>query len=96
MKKSIVDDNLLTLYDAILHLETIEECDNFFEDLCTISELKAMSQRYHVAKMLHVGTVYTDIVEQTKASTATISRVNRSLLYGTGGYETAIGRQKDK
>ena len=71
------------LYRAILLLKTPEECYNFFVDLCTISELKAMEQRFEVAKLLNQGMIYNDILSETGASSATISRVNRSLNYGT-------------
>ena len=81
------DSNTELLFNAILALETFEECKNFFEDLCTIPELKAMTQRLTVAKMLRDKRVYSEIVAETGASTATISRVNRSLIYGSDGYE---------
>jgi len=84
------------LFSAILTLETIEECYAFFEDLCTIPELKAMSQRYVVADMLRNKKVYSEIVSETGASTATISRVNRSLMYGSDGYEMVFNRLKEK
>lgn len=74
------------LFKAILALETIDECYSFFDDLCTVPELKSFSQRYKVAKLLLQGKVYSDIVAETGASTATISRVNRSLAYGDDGY----------
>lgn len=80
------------MYRAILTLETLEECTNFFDDLCTVSELRAMEQRYEVAKLLEKGLIYNDILEQTGASSATISRVNRSLQYGKGGYDVAFER----
>ncbi len=80
------------LFQAILKLETIEECYDFFEDLCTVQELKALSQRIQVAKMLSDHKVYSEIVEETGASTATISRVNRSLSYGCDGYKTVFER----
>lgn len=80
------------MYRAILTLETLEECINFFDDLCTVSELRAMEQRYEVAKLLEKGLIYNDILEQTGASSATISRVNRSLQYGKGGYDVAFER----
>ncbi len=80
------------LYEAILKLETVEECYNFFVDLCTISEMKAMEQRYEVAKLLNEGMIYNDILEQTGASSATISRVNRSLNYGTDTYRQIFQR----
>ena len=78
------------LFQAILSLQNREECYQFFEDVCTISELKAMAQRMEVARMLQSGVKYDDIVAQTGASTATISRVNRSFLYGAGGYKRAL------
>ena len=80
------------LFKAILALENTEECYDFFEDLCTVQELKTLSQRIVVAKMLSEKCVYTDIVEQTGASTATISRVNRSLQYGCDGYDKIFDR----
>ena len=76
------------LYRAILKLESLEECYNFFADLCTVSEMKAMEQRFEVAKLLNDGLIYNDILEKTGASSATISRVNRSLNYGTDAYRT--------
>ena len=76
------------LFKAILSLRTVEECYDFFEDLCTISEIQEMSKRLNVAQMLMKNVVYTDIVEQSGLSTATISRVNRCLKYGTDGYST--------
>ena len=84
------------LYKAILTLETEEECYNFFQDLCTVSELRSMEQRYEVATLLNDGLIYNDILERTGASSATISRVNRSLSYGTGAYEKIFGRMKNK
>ena len=80
------------LYSAILKLQTVEECYDFFTDLCTFSELKAMEQRFDVAKMLHAGKVYTAILQETGASSATVSRVNRALNYGTG----ALGEVMDR
>ena len=80
------------MYKAILTLRDVDECMKFFDDLCTVSELKAMSQRTVVAKMLRDKHVYSDIVSHTGASTATISRVNRSLNYGTDGYELIFRR----
>lgn len=74
------------LFQAILSLETVDECYDFFDDLCTVPEMKSFIQRFKVAKLLLAGDVYSEIVEQTGASTATISRVNRSLLYGCDGY----------
>ena len=84
------------LFQAVLCFETMEECYNFFEDLCTVPELKALSQRLQVAKMLHEHKVYSEIVQATGASTATISRVNRSLCYGCDGYQVVFDRVKDE
>ena len=81
------------LYRAILALETEEECYAFFQDLCTIAELRSMEQRYEVATLLSEGMVYSDILERTGASSATISRVNRALLNGTGGYVSVLGKE---
>jgi len=76
-------------------IETIEECRNFFEDLCTIQELKEMGQRFYVAKLLSEKRVYNEIVQLTGASTATISRVNRALQYGSGGYRAGFQRAEE-
>ena len=84
------------LFKAILSLTSVDECYEFFEDVCTINELLAMSQRLRVAMMLKEDRVYTDIAKETGASTATISRVNRSLQYGSGGYDTVIARISEK
>ena len=84
------------LFDAILCLETKEECYNFFEDVCTINELLSLSQRFEVAKMLTDKRTYLDISEKTGASTATISRVNRSLNYGTEGYDHIFNKMKER
>ena len=85
------------LYEAILSLENVEECKKFFEDLCSISELMAMEQRYQVASCLNKGMIYNDILAETGASSATISRVNRSLQYGKGGYGIVFQRvEEDK
>ena len=83
------------LYRAILALETEEDCYAFFQDLCTIAELRSMEQRYEVATLLSEGMVYSDILERTGASSATISRVNRALLNGTGGYVSVLGKMKE-
>ena len=83
------------LYKAILMLETEEECYNFFQDLCTISEMRSMEQRFEVAKLLNEGMIYNDILEKTGASSATISRVNRSLNYGMGAYRIIFDRMKE-
>ena len=84
------------LLDAILCLETKEECYNFFEDLCTVNELLSLSQRFDVATMLRNHKTYLEIAEKTGASTATISRVNRSLIYGSDGYELIFQRLEQK
>ena len=96
MNDKLKDKNLDDLFDAVLTLETREECYNFFEDLCTILELKSLSQRVQVAKMLNEHHVYSDIVNETGASTATISRVNRSINYGSDGYRVVFERLKNK
>ena len=80
------------LYRAILKLETLEECKHFFDDLCTVTELQALEQRYQVATYLSKGMIYNEILEKTGASSATISRVNRSLQYGKGGYAVVFER----
>lgn len=92
MNNKIKDANVDFLLSAILKLETLEECYNFFEDLCTAPEVKAMSQRLVVAHMLKDKWVYSDIVSKTGASTATISRVSRSLNYGCDGYDLIFDR----
>ncbi len=88
----IKSDNMDFLFNCILSLESMEECYDFFEDLCTVNELQAISQRIVVAKMLSEKRVYSDIVKETGASTATISRVNRSLQFGCNGYEKLFER----
>jgi TrpR-related protein YerC/YecD len=82
------------MFKAILSLQNIEECYAFFDDLCTIKEIKSMSQRFAVAKMLENKCIYNDIVAKTGASTATISRVSRSLEYGNDGYQMVFERIK--
>ena len=84
------------LYKAIVALKDEEECRKFLEDLCTVSEIKAMEQRMDVAMLLDDGLIYSDILERTGASSATISRVNRCLHYGADGYRTIIPRLKNK
>ena len=93
MQKEIPDHSGL-LYEAILALETPEECQAFFQDLCTVAELRAMSQRLEVAQLLDEGLIYNDILQRTGASSATISRVNRALQYGADGYKTVLPRLK--
>ena len=84
------------LYRAMMKLQTPEESYRFFEDLCTVSELKAMEQRYEVAKLLDEGMVYNEILEKTGASSATISRVNRCLNYGADGYRVILDRMGEE
>ena len=95
MNNKLEDANLDFLFKAVLALETREECYDFLEDLCTVQELKALSQRIVVAKMLSDNCVYTDIVKETGASTATISRVNRLLQYGCNAYDKIFKRLKE-
>ena len=83
------------LFRGILKLKTVDECYDFFEDLCTISELRAMVQRFQVARMLDEGRIYSDIVQETGASTAPISRVNKCLVYGSDGYRRMLDRLKE-
>lgn len=86
---------LNALFDAILKLKTREDCKNFFEDICTIKELQDISQRLEVASLLDEGHSYQEISRLTGASTATISRVNKCLNYGAGGYSIVIGRTEE-
>ena len=94
MNKSPNSERVEEMYKAILTLETVEECMNFFDDLCTVTELSAMEQRFEVAKCLHEGMIYNDILAKTGASSATISRVNRSLngRNSYGGYNIVFDR----
>ena len=92
MSKKIRTEAVDYLFDAILSLQDKEECYTFFEDICTINELLSLSQRFEVAKMLREKRTYLDIAESTGASTATISRVNRSLNYGSDGYDMVFKR----
>lgn len=92
MDSKIKDKSVDFLFEAILNLQNLDECYAFFEDLCTVTEIKSISQRIVVAKMLRDKKVYSDIVSETGASTATISRVNRSLQYGCNGYEEIFKR----
>lgn len=94
MNAKLKEKNLDLLFNAVLRLETLEECYKFFDDLCTAQELMALTQRLLVASMLSDGMVYSDIVSKTGASTATISRVNRSLNYGSDGYKDIFERLK--
>ena len=92
MNKKIKTESVDALFDAVLSLENREECYRFFEDLCTVNELLSLSQRFEVASMLKSHKTYLEIAEKTGASTATISRVNRSLNYGNDGYELVFSR----
>ena len=96
MNAKLQNQNTAFLYEAVLALRTPEDCARFFEDLCTVPELKALSQRIIVAKMLSEKCVYSDIVAATGASTATISRVNRSLIYGCDAYSMVFDRMKEQ
>lgn len=86
----------IALYESILELKDLDECCAFFDDLCTVGELRALEQRYDVAILLDEGMVYTDILEKTGASSATISRVNRIFSFGAGGFRKMIQRRKEK
>lgn len=93
MQKEMLEQNAL-LFEAVLALNTQEECRAFFQDLCTVAELRAMAQRLEVAQLLDEGLIYNDILQRTGASSATISRVNRALQYGADGYKTVLPRLK--
>ena len=92
MSKTIRTESVGDLFDAVLSLRNKEECYRFFEDVCTVNELMSISQRFEVARMLTEKKTYLEIAEKTGASTATISRVNRSLLYGQDGYSLVFSR----
>ncbi len=96
MNVELEESIIISLYEAILELKTVEETELFFKDLCTINELKAMAQRLEVAKMLDRNQTYIDIQNKTNASTTTISRVNRALMDGSDGYKMLINRLKSK
>lgn len=96
MSKKIHTEAVDHLFEAILCLKDRDECYTFFEDVCTINELLSLSQRFEVAKMLREKKTYLEISEKTGASTATISRVNRSLTYGNDGYEMVFARMENK
>ena len=96
MNNKLKNDAVDYLFDAVLQLQSKEECYNFFEDLCTVNELLSLSQRFDVAAMLRNKKTYLEIAEKTGASTATISRVNRSLHYGNDGYELFFQRLENK
>jgi len=90
MQNNLRDKHMDQLFQAILKLENLDQCYALFSDLCTVTELLSMKQRFWVARLLKEGYIYSDIVEITGASTATISRVNRCLQYGDGGYSLAL------
>ena len=92
MSKKIRTESVDHLFEAILSLTSKEECYSFFEDVCTVNELLSLSQRFEVAKMLRSHKTYLEIADKTGASTATISRVNRSLNYGNDGYDMVFAR----
>ena len=94
MSKTVHTEAVKHLFEAVLQLENVEECYQFFEDVCTINELLSLSQRFEVAKMLTENKTYLEIAEQTGASTATISRVNRSLNYGNDEYQMVFSRME--
>lgn len=96
MEKGLHSVAVNHFFDAVLSLENKEECYQFFEDVCTVKELTAIAQRVEVARMLREERTYLDIAKETGASTATISRVNRSLNYGTEGFDMVLERIKDK
>ena len=95
MKQKITPDTR-ALFEAVLSLENIDECAAFFDDVCTIKEIQDLSQRFAVARLLDKGEKYQKIEEATGASTATISRVNKCLTYGSGGYRAVLEKMKDK
>ena len=90
------NETIDALFDAILSLETREECYDFFEDLCTVKEISDMAQRLEAAKLLLDGSTYEQIVKTVEISTATISRINRCTQYGTGGYRQTIEKGREK
>ncbi len=96
MNKKLKTEAVDHLFQAVLTLKNIEECYTFFEDVCTVNELLSLSQRYEVASMLRSGKTYLEIAEKTGASTATISRVNRSLNYGNDGYDMVFARLDER
>ena len=96
MAKNVPKERKIGMYKAILELETLDECCDFFEDICAITELRSMEQRFEVARMLYDDNVYTEIMQKTSASSATISRVNRMLNYGTGCLAKIFDRMTEK
>ena len=96
MSKFLDKQSSDALYRAIVSIQDEEECRKFLEDLCTVSELKAMAQRIDVAILLDKGLIYSEILDKTGASSATISRVNRCLHYGAGGYQAGVPRLREE
>lgn len=96
MPKKELQERKLDLYRAILELKDLDECCHFFEDICAMQELHSMEQRFEVARMLHHDKVYLEIIQETKASSATISRVKRMMNYGTGCLEEVLDRMDEK
>jgi TrpR-related protein YerC/YecD len=94
MNRKLKDPDTDLLFKAVLSLRTEQECYDFFEDICTVAEIKSLAQRLHVARMLRQGSTYTEICDTTGVSTATISRVNRCLEYGADGYKLVLDRLK--
>jgi TrpR-related protein YerC/YecD len=95
-ESKLQSEELTGLFEAVLELRDLEDCYRFFEDLCTVHELHSLAQRLQVAKMLREKVIYQEIADKTGASTATISRVNRSLLYGADGYLRVLDRLDGK
>lgn len=96
MGKTIRNDSVKELFEAVLTLKNVDECFDFFEDVCTVNEVLSIAQRFAVAKMLKEKHTYIEVAEKTGASTATISRVNRSLNYGNDSYDMVLERMKKK
>lgn len=96
MNSKLKNEHTDCFYRAVLGLRNLDECYAFFEDICTVSEIQAMAQRFYVARFLDEGRTYQEISVATGASTATISRINKCLEYGADGYKTALGRLKDE
>lgn len=95
-ESKLKNEEIDQLFEAILLLDDVEESYRFFEDICTINEIKAMAQRFEVAKLLSENKTYNEIEEKTKASTATISRINKCLVYGAEGYQRILEKMKNK
>ena len=96
MNEKLKAPDVDALFEGILQLQSSQECYAFFEDLCTVNELRSLAQRFAVAKMLKHGETYTEIVQATGASTATVSRVNRCLHYGADGYKLVLERLEEE